>query len=128
MVRLKILITDSKLFEHPDLAPQFDKLRAAGHEIVVDESLTQYDFITGPNCWLLRPEVAGLFTLAVTNARRIANADQERAKQSTVKKVTPRKPRTASQAHSRTRAVKEPPLAGQLDFTANPDAVEVPSS
>jgi hypothetical protein len=106
MIRLKILITDSKLFEHPDLAPQLDKLRAAGHEVVIDDSLSSYDFITGPNCWLLRPEVAGLFTLAVTNARRIANADQERAKQSTVKKVVTRKPRAASTVSTRTRKNK----------------------
>lgn len=80
-VPLKILITDSSLLAVESVKEQIDKLEKAGHSIIIDDSLKQFDFITGPNCWLLRPEVAGLFTMAVTNARKIANADQERVEQ-----------------------------------------------
>jgi len=105
-VPLKVLITNSKLLEHPDIAEQLDKMQKAGHAITIDESLSHYDFITGPNCWLLRPEVSGLFTLAVTNARRIANADQERLEQVKLTKASKRTTKSVKPAGKRSRKVK----------------------
>lgn len=100
-VPLKILLTDSVVAEHPDIKEHVEKLIKAGHTVVIDESLKQYDFIAGPNCWLLRPEVAGLFTVAVKNARVIANADQERVDKTKADKAAQRKPRKPSKARTR---------------------------
>src|SRR6185503_17087993 len=97
-VPLKILITDSKLLAEEHVKEQIDKLEKAGHSIVIDDSLLTYDFICGPNCWLLRPEVAGLFTMAVTNARKIANADEARQQQVKETRVAKGKKRTPRKA------------------------------
>src|SRR6185369_17448640 len=93
-VPLKILITDGSLLAQDTIKEQIDKLEKAGHSIVIDEGLLTYDFICGPNCWLLRPEVAGLFTMAVTNARKIANADEARQQQVKETRVAKRKKKT----------------------------------
>lgn len=77
-IPLRILLTDPALAEHEDIKDQLERMRKQGHEIVVDGSMKGWDFIAGPNCWLLRPEVAGLFDMAVKNSRRIVNADTER--------------------------------------------------
>jgi hypothetical protein len=127
-VPLRILITDSSLLDHPDIQPQIEKLKTAGHDIVVDDGLKKYDFITGPNAWLLRPEVANLFTLAVTNARKIANADKERSEQVRTAKASKAKPKRARAASARVSKVKgnpqaaPDPLPGQLDYTTDPEA------
>lgn len=78
IVPLKILITDSSLLADEGVKEQIDKLEKAGHSIVIDDSMKAYDFITGPNCWLLRAEVANLFTMAVANARKIVASDEGR--------------------------------------------------
>lgn len=100
-VPIKVLITNSKLLEHPDINEQLDKLTKAGHAVTIDDSLAGFDFITGPNCWLLRPEVAGLFTLAVTNARKIANADKERVEQVSLAKASKRAAKGATKISKR---------------------------
>ena len=96
VVPMKILITDTRIAEDPVVIEQLEKLRKQGHEILVDDAYQQYDFICGGNCWYLKPEVANLFTLAVTNARRIANADQERVDKVKLTKAAKRKPKSAS--------------------------------
>jgi hypothetical protein len=129
-VPLKILITDPTILDHPDIDGQVDKLIKAGHDVTVDAALLQYDFICGPNCWLLRPEVAGLFTMAVTNARKVANADQKRADAHSAAKSSKKPAARAGKASSRSTKVKESPAveqhnlpAGQqLDFTTDPEA------
>jgi len=105
-VPLKILITSSKLLDHPEIKEQIEKLQKVGHEVTVDDSLSFFDFITGPNCWLLRPEVAGLFTIAITNARKVANADQERVNQVTAAKARKKPARSAKPTGPRSRKVK----------------------
>lgn len=130
VVPLKILITDSSLLENEQLAEQVAKLEKAGHSIVVDDQFKAYDFITGPNCWLLRPEVAGLFTLAVTNARKVANADQKRVEQVAAAKGSkgtagkPRKPTKRSPKVKESPAVEQHLLSSgqQLDFTTDAEA------
>lgn len=91
-VPLRILITDTRIAEDPVVQEQLVKLRAQGHEITIDATYHKYDFICGGNCWYLKPEVANLFTLAVTNARKIAHADQERVNQVKLNKAAKRKP------------------------------------
>src|SRR5690242_15381325 len=103
-VPLKILITDGSLLAQDVIKEQIDKLEKVGHTVVIDETLKQFDFICGPNCWLLRPEVANLFTMAVTNARKVANADQERVDQ--VKLATARK-RTAKATSKTSRRKRQ---------------------
>ena len=79
----------------------------AGHSVEVNEDLKAYDFIAGPNCWLLRPEVAGLFAVAVKQAKKVANADEARkAQQQSAKETTKRKPRATGKAGSRSAKVK----------------------
>jgi hypothetical protein len=120
-VPLRILITDSKLLEIESIKEQLDKLQKAGHLVTIDESLSTYDFITGPNCWLLRHEVAGLFTLALTNARKIANADQERVD---AHHATQASKRAASKPRKGTPRTRKAPVtveaAGQLSLIAEP--------
>ncbi len=108
-VPLKILITDASLLASDVVKEQVDKLEKAGHSVVIDEGLKSFDFICGPNCWLLRPEVANLFILAVTNARKIANANQERinqvklakaSKKPTKRAVKPRKRSTVTETET----------------------------
>lgn len=92
IVPMRILITDSRIAEDPVVKEALDKLTKQGHEIQVDDSYRQYDFICGGNCWYLKPELANLFMLAITNARRIANADQERINQVKLTKAAKQKP------------------------------------
>jgi len=106
-IPLRILFTNKGLYEHPDMADQLAALRKQGHEILFDPSLDAYDFIVGPNCWFLRADVAGLFTLAVKNARRIANADTERVAQVTATKAAKTKPRRPRKVATGNPAVKE---------------------
>jgi hypothetical protein len=130
VVPLKILITDSSLLDNEQLAEQVAKLEKAGHSIVVDDSFKGYDFITGPNCWLLRPEVAGLFKLAIDNARKVANADQKRADAHSVVKASKRTTGKARKPTKRSVTTKEPapveqhplPSGQQLDFTTDLEA------
>lgn len=90
-VPLRVLITDPKVAELPEMAERIDMLRKQGHEISVSNGqLLEYDFICGPNCWFLNPNAMNLFVLAINNARRVANADQERAEQESVKRSTAR--------------------------------------
>lgn len=97
-IPLRILVTDPKLLENEEVSEQITILQKQGHEILVDQNLLKYDFITGPNCWYLTPQVAKLFTLAVKNARRVANADQTRVEQQAAKKAATRKPRKPRKA------------------------------
>lgn len=96
VVPMRILITDNRIADDPVVKEALEKLTKQGHEIQVDDSYRQYDFICGGNCWYLKPEVANLFTLAVTNARRIANADQERVDKVKLTKAAKRKPKPVS--------------------------------
>ncbi len=129
IVPLKILITDSSLLADGTLAEQIAKLEKAGHSVTIDDSLKQYDFVTGPNCWLLRPEVANLFTLAVTNARKIANADIQRVEQVKVAKAGQGTTKPARKSRTRNSQVEggiEPTpdiLPGQLNFTTECTAI-----
>jgi hypothetical protein len=129
-VPLKILITDSSLLDNEQLVEQVAKLEKAGHSVTVDDKFKEYDFITGPNCWLLRPEVAGLFKLAIDNARKVANADTQRAEQAkanrdgsrTTSKV--RKPAKRSTKVKESPTVEQHPLPSgqQLDLTTDLEA------
>jgi hypothetical protein len=83
---VRICVTDSMLLEHPDLKGVFDKLIHDGHVLDVKDEL-DYDFVAGPNCWYLIPEVAQLFKGAVEAAVRGNNADKARAVQSSVEGV-----------------------------------------
>lgn len=68
---MKILLTDSTLLQHPDFKPVIDEMVTQGHQITADDSLGQYQFIAGPNCWYCVPEVAALFNMAVTQGRKV---------------------------------------------------------
>lgn len=108
VVPLKIILTDSTLLADEGVKLQVDKLEKAGHSIVIDDSLKAYDFISGPNCWLLRPEVAGLFSMAVANARKVANADTQRMDQikaTKARKVATRRTNKISSRSAKAKAV-----------------------
>jgi hypothetical protein len=137
VIPLKILLTDSSLLDNEQLVEQVAKLEKAGHSITVDDSFKQYDFVAGPNCWLLRPEVAGLFNLAVTNARKIAQADEGRKRENQewlvkerTAKASKKPAKRAGKVNSRSAKVKEPvaveqhtiPSGQQLDFTTDLEA------
>lgn len=92
VVPMRILITDSRIADDPVVKEALEKLTKQGHEVQVDDSFKQYDFICGGNCWYLKPELANLFMLAITNARKIANADQERVESVKLTKAAKRKP------------------------------------
>lgn len=94
VVPMRLLITDTRIAEDPTVQVQLEKLKAQGHEITVDDSYRQYDFICGGNCWYLKPEIANLFTLAVTNARKIAQADETRQQDAKEKKIAKRNTKT----------------------------------
>src|SRR3990167_11441014 len=68
-VPIRICITSSAMEQAlcagVESGPLIETMKRQGHEFVVDETLSQYDFICGPNCWYLIPEVAALFKLAV---------------------------------------------------------------
>ena len=100
VVPMRILITDSRIADDPVVKEALEKLTKQGHEIQVNDSYREYDFICGGNCWYLKPELANLFMLAITNARKIAQADTVRQQEVKDKKIakrntkTPRKVRT----------------------------------
>ena len=73
----RILLTDSSLLVHPDLKPILDELIAQGHTVETNDTLSQYHFVAGPNCWYCVPEVAGLFDLALKQARKIASIEKK---------------------------------------------------
>ena len=73
----RILLTDSSLLTHPDLKPILDELIAQGHTVETNDALSQYHFVAGPNCWYCVPEVAGLFDLALKQARKIASIEKK---------------------------------------------------
>lgn len=104
VVPMKILITDSRIAEDPVVKEALEKLAKQGHEVIVDDVYRKYDFICGGNCWYLKAELANLFMLAITNARRIANADTERVgivktKKALTKKAKHAKPKVSKQHH-----------------------------
>jgi hypothetical protein len=120
-VPLRVLVTDPKLAEQPEMAERIEMLRKQGHTIEVGNGqLMQYDFICGPNCWLANSATMNLFVLAVNNARRIANADQERTEQEATKRSAARASRKGTKATGRKRrpakkaqAVRGPVTAGE---------------
>lgn len=112
VVPMKILITDTRIAEDPTVLEQLTKLTAQGHEIVVNDAFRQYDFICGPNCWYLKPEVANLFTLAITNARKIAQADTIRQQKAREKKIAKRNTKTP-------RKVRTPKTVPEVPLPAN---------
>lgn len=73
----RILLTDSSLLQHPDLKPLLDELVAQGHVIDTNDELGKYHFVAGPNCWYCVPEVAGLFDLALKQARKVASIEKK---------------------------------------------------
>ncbi len=130
IVPLKILITDSSLLADGTLAEQIAKLEKAGHSVTIDDSLKQYDFVTGPNCWLLRPEVVNLFILAITNARKVkAHENKERMDQASPIKACKatakpaRKPRTRNSTVEGSTEPAQDILPGQLSFTTECTAI-----
>lgn len=108
VVPMRILITDTRIADDPTVLEQLVKLKAQGHEIVVDDAFRQYDFICGPNCWYLKPEVANLFTMAVANARKIANANTERVEKVKLAKAAKRKPKSVSKSAKKSPVLTEP--------------------
>lgn len=108
VVPMRILITDSRIADDPVVKEALEKLTKQGHEIQVDDSYRQYDFICGGNCWYLKPELANLFMLAITNARRIANADQERIDQVKRIKDAKRKPAKPRKSPAKKRVFTGP--------------------
>ena len=91
-VPMRILITDSRIADDPVVKDALEKLTKQGHEVRVDDGYQQYDFICGGNCWYLKPELANLFMLAITNARRVCHADTERVEAQRLAKTITRKP------------------------------------
>lgn len=73
----RILLTDSTVLQHPDLKPLLNELLAQGHVIDTNDELSKYHFVAGPNCWYCVPEVAGLFDLALKQARKVANIEKK---------------------------------------------------
>lgn len=92
---LKILLTDSTLADHPELKPIIDEMVAQGHQITADDSLSQYQFIAGPNCWYCVPEVAALFKLAVAQGRKVMALEKKALpkKEKAVKAPKTKKPK-----------------------------------
>jgi hypothetical protein len=74
---LRILLTSTALLHHQDLAQVIAKMVEQGHVVDIKPELGEYNFIGGPNCWYLVPEVAALFGLAVDNARKLATIERK---------------------------------------------------
>lgn len=93
---MRILLTDSRLTDHPDLKPLIDGLIEQGHIVDTNDSLSNYHFIAGPNCWYCVPEVAGLFDLALKQGRKIAGIEKKALpkKEKVVKAKKPKKAKT----------------------------------
>ena len=92
---IRICITSPVVTEWPELVPIIAKLVEQGHVIDVNPTLEAYDFVIGPNAWYVAPDVAGLFELAIKNARVVASERkknkpkvEKKAKVSKKKKVT----------------------------------------
>ena len=109
IVPMKILITDSRIADDPVVKEALEKLTKQGHEIQVDDSYRQYDFICGGNCWYLKPELANLFMLAITNARKIAQADETRQQDAKEKKIAKRNTKAPRKARA-PKTVPEVPV------------------
>jgi len=92
---VRILITDSSLLQHPDLKPIIDGLIEQGHIVDTNDELSKYHFVAGPNCWYVVPEVAGLFDLAIKQARKIAGIEKKAMpkKEKAVKAPKAKKPK-----------------------------------
>lgn len=90
-VPMKILITDSRIAEDPLVKQAVEALVKQGHEVIVDDHYRTFDFICGGNCWYLKPSLANLFMLAITNARKVAHEDQERVQSHKLAQATKRK-------------------------------------
>lgn len=94
---MKILLTDSRMIQHPALAMLVSLLREEGHH--VDCNDINYDFIAGPNAWYLIPEVINLFHSAVKTAERRMVSENTKG---SIKPATPKafegkpRPRNAS--------------------------------
>ena len=117
-VPLRVLVTDPKLLERAEFNERVEMLRKQGHEIEVSNGqLMQYDFICGPNCWFLNANAMNLFVLAINNARKVANADQERAEQESVKRSTAR-----AAKKSRKPAARKPAAKGKASQVRGSDA------
>ena len=108
IVPMRFLITDSRIADNPVVKDELEKLTKQGHEIVVNDEYRKYDFICGENCWYLKPELANLFLLAVMNARRVANADQERINQVKHTQHAQRKPTKPRKGSATKRVSPEP--------------------
>lgn len=95
---MRILITDDLLAEHADLKPIIEGLREQGHTVIIDDTLSTFHFIAGPNCWYCVPEVAKLFDLALKQGRKVASIEKKAApkKEKAIKK--PKKPAKATKA------------------------------
>lgn len=74
---MRILITDSSLCEHPEFKQILEDLTAQGHTIDINDDLSKYHFIAGPNCWYCVPQVAQLFQLALKQGRVIAGIEKK---------------------------------------------------
>lgn len=102
---MKILITDTALMTHPDFQEMFKAMVEAGHDLKFEDMA--YDFIAGPNCWYLIPEVAQLFSAAIRTAERSHVANTKRAIQSTAKAPTKGKLRKRAKGSSKDTGVGE---------------------
>lgn len=102
MAKLRILLTDSMLLVHPDTAPIFTALKEGGHHVDVDDDL-DYDFVAGPNCWYLIPEVAALFRAAVKVGGN--SEDKARAVQQAVEEAPQRKPTKRTRSRRKAKSV-----------------------
>lgn len=124
-VPLRVLITDPKVAELPEMAERIDMLRKQGHEINVSNGqLLEYDFVCGPNCWFLNPNAMNLFVLAINNARKVANADQERTEQEAAKRRAkrPAKKRTGVAGRKPAAKGKAKPVRGSGAASETPNA------
>lgn len=89
---MKILVTNSSLADSPELVALLKELKEQGHQVTVDDALSSYHFIAGPNCWYCVPEVAGLFDLALKQGRKIAGLEKKALPK---KEKVPKKPAKA---------------------------------
>ena len=59
-----------KILVHPDLANDFVGEAEVGHTVMVDEILTHYDMVVGPNCWRMTKELLKHKEVAIRAARK----------------------------------------------------------
>jgi hypothetical protein len=82
------------------MAERLELLRKQGHTVEIGQ-LLHYDIVCGTNCWFVNIDTMNLFMLAINNARRIANADQERTEQEATKRRTAKSIRKGTKAAGR---------------------------